>query len=298
MASITTRWLKDGTGFVHGLCNIDACSIDREYIIPVDTPRPTYANQCKSLTKAKKLLPHLQIVQYQVLQQTLATVEKAFVGMWEQGRGFPRFKKKGRMKSFLFPQFAKPPVEGNNLNLPKLGLIKMRLHRPIPDGMDVKQVRVVRRASGWYVMLVLQADVNVPAVQPHGYPMGIDVGLDSFVATSQGELIDRPRFFRDAQHRLKVLNRGVSRKQKGSKNQQKARSRVAREYEHIANTRSDFHYKTAHHLCDQAGMIFAESLNLKALAKGMRRFALPRCWVGTISFHPQLGMPETGCLFC
>ncbi|GAC1457892.1 MAG: hypothetical protein NVSMB70_02030 [Chamaesiphon sp.] len=79
----------------------------------------------------------------------------------------------------------------------------------------------------------------------------------------------RPRFFIESQHKLKLLNRDVSRKQKGSKNQQKARVKVASLYEKIYNTRKHFHISVAHHLCDTAGMIFAEDLNLKTLAQGM-----------------------------
>lgn len=287
-------------------CNINSCSIRQEYILPADTPRVTYASQCKLLTGAKKALPHLKEPYSQVLQQVLQQLEKAFIGMWEQERGFPRFKKPGRMRSFLFPQFKESPVvaksgdnysvgvsptarsnckpefnsgfacerpqlfkTGEGLQLPKLGWVRMRLHRPIPKGFDIKQVRIVRRASGWYAMLGLFADVGVADIQPHGYPLGIDVGLDSFVATSDGELIDRPRFFVDAQRKLKLLNRDVSRKQLGSKNQLKARVKVARLYEKIHSARKHFHISVAHHLCDTGGMIFAEELNLKALAKGM-----------------------------
>ena len=216
-------------------CDINACSINREYIILADAPKITYASQCKSLTQAKKSYPELTTVYSQVLQQVLNTVEKAFVGMWEQGRGFPRFKKPGRMRSFLFPQFAASPVKALEIELPKLGRIRIRLHRPIPEGFVVKQARVVKRASGWYVMLSLLCEVAVPDVSPHGHSLGLDVGLDAFVATSDGELIDRPRFFVDAQHKLKLLNRDVAKKQKGSKNQQKACQKVARHYEKVAN---------------------------------------------------------------
>ena len=250
-------------------CDIHLCSIGREYIIPADTPKITYASQCKSLTQAKKNYPDLTSVYSQVLQQVLNTVEKAFVGIWEQGRGFPRFKKSERMRSFLFPQFAESPINGEEIELPKLGRIRIRLHRPIPDGFAVKQARVVKRASGWYVMLSLFCDVAAPDINPHGHPLGIDVGLDAFVATSDGELIDRPRFFVDAQHKLKLLNRDVARKQKGSKNQQKARCKVAKHYEKVANQRKAFHIGIAHHLCDVAQTIYAEDLNLKGLASGM-----------------------------
>lgn len=250
-------------------CDINSCSIRQEYILPANAPRVTYASQCKLLTGAKKVLPHLKDPYSQVLQQVLQQLEKAFIGMWEQERGFPRFKKQGRMRSFLFPQFKESPIVGSGLQLPKLGWVRMRLHRPIPEGFEIKQVRVVKRASGWYAMLSLSANVSIPDIQPHGHPVGIDLGLDSFVATSDGELIDRPRFFIESQHKLKLLNQDVSRKQQGSINQQKARAKVARLYEKIHNCRKHFHLSIAHHLCDTAGMIFAEELNLKALAKGM-----------------------------
>lgn len=246
-------------------CGVNACSIRAEYIMAADAPRVTYARQCKSLTAAKKAFPHIANVHSQVLQQ----LEKAFISMWEQDHGFPRFKKAGRMRSFLFPQFKESPVDGAFINLPKIGRVEMRLHRPIPDGFIVKQVRIMRRASGWYVMLALECSVDIPDVLPHGHPIVIDVGLDTFVATSEGELIDRPRFFVESQHKLKLLNRDVHRKRHGSKNQQKARQKVARFYERISNKRKEFHIKVAHHLCDNAGMIFAEELNLKALALGM-----------------------------
>ena len=247
-------------------CDINACSLHSEYIIPVDAPKPTYYQQKRTLTAARKELPTLQSVHSQVLQDVMGRLEKAFNGLWNAGHGFPRFQK--RFRSFTFPQLGKDPVGNGEVKLPTIGRVKAVLHRPIPDGFEAKQARVVRRASGWYVQLVLQANVNVPDIVPSGHAVGIDVGLTSFVATSDGELIDRPRFFVESQRRLKVLNRDVSRKQKGSKNQQKARQKVARFYERIANRRKDFHRKTAHHLCDSAGMLFAEELNLTGLAKG------------------------------
>ncbi len=250
-------------------CDINACSLRAEYIMSPDASKVTYGSQCKALSEAKDLYPDLKKVHSQVLQQTLQRLEKAFIGMWEQQRGFPRFKKPGRMRSFLFPQFRQSPLTGDILNLPKLGKIKLRLHRPIPDGYVIKQVRIVKRPSGWYAMLILECDINVPDIQPHGHAIGIDVGLDAFVATSDGELINRPRFFVEAQHKLKLLNRDVARKKKGSKNQHKARQKVALFYEKIANQRKAFHIKVAHHLCDLAQTIYAEDLNLKGLAKGM-----------------------------
>jgi putative transposase len=250
-------------------CDINACSKHSEYIIPADAPRPTYAKQCKALTTAKKDYLDLKIPHSQVLQQTLKILETAFVSMWERGFGFPRFKKSGRMRSFVFPQMDNSSLVGNYIDLPKIGKVEMVLHRPIPDGFALKQVRIVKRASGYYVMLSLQCDVDVPSIMPHGEPIGIDVGLNAFVATSSGELVQRPRFYVERLRQLKLLQRRLKHQKKGSKNWYKLNRRIALLHEHISNIRQDWHFKVAHHLCDSWGMIFVEDLNLKGLAKGM-----------------------------
>ncbi len=189
--------------------------------------------------------------------------------MWEQGHGFPRFKKAGRMRSFMFPQLGKDPIQGTAVKLPKIGLVKFNQSRPIPEGATIKQARVVKRASGWYVMLTLEWDLDVPQPMPHGEAIGIDVGISHFVAVSNGRLFPNPKPFRKLERQLKLLQKRVSRKRPGSNNLQKAQAKVSRLHERIANIRKNYHWELAHKLCDWAGMIFAESLNLKALAKGM-----------------------------
>jgi putative transposase len=161
-------------------------------------------------------------------------------------------RNKGECALLLFPQLGVNPIQGNQIKLPGVGWVKMRLSRPIPDGFVAKQAQVVKRASGWYVMLTLQADVDVPDVMPHGQAVGIDLGLKSFLATSTGEQIARPRFFVDLQRKLKLLQQRASHKKLGSNNWRKAQAKVARLHEHIHDTRKDFHFKLAHQLCDQA----------------------------------------------
>lgn len=255
--------------FVSRSCRIDACDIKSEYIIPADEPRPTYSLQCKRLTAAKKEFSELATVQSQVLQQVLKTLEAAFLSMWERGFGFPRFKKRGRIKSFVFPQMKTSDIKGDAIRVPKIGLVRMRLSRPIASGFDLKQLRIIRRPSGWYAMLTLQAAVSVPDPQPTGVPVGIDVGLEKFLATSSGELIPNPRFFIERQRELKLLQHRVKNKRKGSNNWRKLNKKIARLHEHINNARKDFHFKTAHRVCDGRNMVFAENLNLKGLSRGM-----------------------------
>ncbi len=250
-------------------CQVNACSLHSCYIIPADAPRPTFASQCKSLTAARKENEYLRRVNAQSLQQTLRRLEKAFVSMWEQNHGFPRFKKSGRMRSFSFPQLGVNPLADGFVKLPVIGSVKMRQSRDIADGGVVKQARVVKRVSGWYVMLTLAWDVNPPQPQPHGEAVGIDVGLTSFVATSNGLLVKRPRFFVDAERKLKLLQQRVSRKHIGSNNWKKAQRKVASLHEYVANCRKDWHRKVSHQICNNAGMVFVEDLNLVGLSRGM-----------------------------
>jgi putative transposase len=137
-------------------CQINACSLHCEYIIPADASRPTFNSQAVKLTAAKAGIPELQKVNAQVLQQALRRLELAFVSMWEQNHGFPRFKKPGAMRSFVFPQLDKSPLQPGAIKLPVIGWVKFRQSREIPADAAVKQVRIVKRASGWYAMLTLQ----------------------------------------------------------------------------------------------------------------------------------------------
>ena len=274
---------------------VNACSIRQEYIIPVDTKKPSYARQCALLAQAKKTRPGLKEPHTHVLQQVLRTLEAAFVATWERGLGFPRFKK--RMRSLLFPQMNKQVLSAGRINLPKIGWVKIRQSRSLPEGAMVKQVRIVKRASGFYALLSLQQDISIPEPQPHGNAIGVDVGIKSFLATSAGELIPNPRFFESGQHRLKELNRAASKKQKGSRRWRIAMQRVARQHERLNNARKDFHFKLAHHLCDQAETIVVEALNIQGLARGsLSKQILDAGWGQFISILKWVGLKRGDCI--
>ncbi|MEA5520393.1 transposase [Limnoraphis robusta] len=250
-------------------CAINSCSLQQEYIISADAPYPNYNVQAANQTSLKKTNPELKKVNAQVLQQVLKTLERAFNNMKEQGYGFPRLKNKYRMRSFVFPQFKTNPVSNDWIKLPQIGLVRMRLSRPMTEGFKLKQVRVVRRASGYFAMLSLQSNVNIPDNPASGHPLGIDVGLDKFLATSDGELIERPKFFNQLHSKLKLLQCRLKLKTSSSTNRHKLNQKIARIHQKISDTRKDFHFKLAHHLCDQAGMIFVEDLDFRTWAKGM-----------------------------
>jgi putative transposase len=95
------------------------------------------------------------------------------------------------------------------------------------------------------------------------------LGLDKFVATSDGELIERPRFLSTLQRELKLLQRRLRNKKKGSHNRHKLNQKIARLHQRITDTRKDWHFKLAHKLCDDAGIVFVEDIDFRTWAKGM-----------------------------
>jgi putative transposase len=115
-------------------------------------------------------------------------------------------------------------LQGNLINLPMLGKVKVVLHRPLPDGFKVKTVSVTKKADEYYVALSLE-DKTVPEIKPDFSPdniTGIDVGLKEFLTTSEGEMVDIPQYYRKAQKRLRVIQKRTSRRKKGSNRRQKA----------------------------------------------------------------------------
>ncbi|NMG10615.1 RNA-guided endonuclease TnpB family protein [Brasilonema sp. UFV-L1] len=251
-------------------CQVNACSLHSEYIVPADEPYPNYNVQAKALTLAKEEYPELKTVNAQVLQQVLRKLETAFIDMKRKGMGFPRFKNRYRMRSFVYPQLGKTQfIQGSQIKLPQIGSLKFVKSREIPDGFVVKQARIVRKASGYFMMLTLECNVNVPSPLPTGHPVGIDLGLDKFAATSDGGLIERPRFLKTLHRKLKLLQRKLKNKHKGSNNRHRLNQRVARLHQRISDTRKDWHFKLAHKLCNDAGMMFVEDIDFRVWAKGM-----------------------------
>ncbi len=250
-------------------CLVDRCSLEKEYILSPELKFPGEIQQLNNLPKAKKEFPRLSEVPSQVLQQAIKQLHRGWEYFQKRGFGFPRFKKYGQFKSLLFPQFKENPVTDLHIKLPKIGAIPINLHRPIPTGFVVKQVRILRKADKWYASISLQCDVNVPDPMPHGHPIGVDIGLEKFLATSDGVLVKPPKFFKGLQGKLKLLQRRLFRKNKRSKNYEKQRLKVARLHHQIDNTRKDFHYQQAHALCDAGDMVFMEDLDYRTSAKGM-----------------------------
>lgn len=248
---------------------VTCCSLISEYIIPANAPFPNYNNQSAKLTEAKKTNPRLKSVNAQVLQQTLKNLDKAFSDMKARGFGFPRFKKK--MRSFVFPAMLKDCLGINRIKLPQLGWLAIRQSRPFPTGFVAKQARIVKKASGYFISITFQSQEQCPEATTGETFLGIDAGIESFMATSNGELIKAPKFLLKAQRQLKLLQRRLKNKKKGSNNWLKLQKRIARLHEKVVNTRKDWHFKLANHVCQVADNIFVEDINFIAWSRGILR---------------------------
>lgn len=250
-------------------CPINSCSLSREYIIPADAPYPNYNYQAKNLTQYRKDSEELKQIHSQVLQQTLKTLDRAFEDMRKNGKGFPRFKKK--MHSFLFPQLSADCLGCGRIKLPSFGWVNIVQSRPFPEGFIPKQCRIVKKASGYYVIITFQSDVSVPDPVHGTTSIGVDANISNFLATSQGDIVDAPKFLDQYLRKIKLLQRRLKHKVKGSKNWQKLQRKIARLYEKVANTRKDWHFKLSHWLCRKADNVFIEDINYKAWGRGIFR---------------------------
>ncbi|GGA33872.1 transposase [Okeania sp. KiyG1] len=255
-------------------CPVNACPL----VMPIPQLRdnPDYYSQKKDLVNTKDKFPEYKLIHSQVLQDCIKRVKLAF-DRWlkvdKNGHklGKPRFKGKGRYRSFTYPQIKQDCIEENKINLPKIGNIKLIQHRPLPNAFQIKTVTISRKADGYYVTLSLE-DKSVPALTTEVEPtlkntLGIDMGLKEFLVTSEGESVPIPQYYRKFQQRLKILQKRLSRKKKGSKRWLKALLAVAKQHKKIADKRKDFHFKTANELLLKAEIIAHENLNIKGLAK-------------------------------
>jgi putative transposase len=258
-------------------CQIDRCSIVSEAIGEVSA-KVDYYTQASELRQTKDLFPDYKEIYADCQQQNLMRLDKSWK-RWlipdKNGKrgGKPRFKKQGDLCSFTFPRVNCPKAGahliGNRLRLSKIGELEVLLHRPIPEGFSLKQATLVHKADGWYVSLSLE-DSTVPpllAVDEVKRAVGIDVGLEKFLATSDGQAVVIPQFYRKSQRQLARQQRKLSRRLKGSNNYRKQANKVARLHLHTARVRKDFHYQVAHWLCATYDLIAFENLNIKGLAR-------------------------------
>ncbi|NER91175.1 transposase [Moorena sp. SIO3A2] len=266
------------TWYEHNRCSVNACPLVCH--LPELRNNPDYYSQKKTLPNLKKTHPWYKEIHSQVLQDVVKRVKLAFdrfIKGDSNGKrsGKPRFKKRHRYRTFTYPQMKEKCLEGNLINLPKIGKVKIVLHRPIPvreasatpNGFNIKTASITKKCDGYYLVLSLE-DKTVPEIKPDINPgsiVGIDVGLKDFLTTSEGETIEIPQYYRKSQKRLKVIQKRVSRRKKGSSNRLKAIKQLRKQHKKVADKRKDFHFKTTNYLLSKYDVVAHEKLNVKGL---------------------------------
>ena len=230
--------------------------------------------QEKALTPFRQESEIIASLHIDVLQDAIDRLDKAYQAFFRRGKkgdkpGFPRFKGAGRYRSMTFKHLAKQLVGAigkrtARVVVPKIGHVKIHYHRPLPGG-KIKTLTVRRKASGWYVCIVVE--IADPVELPVETTIGIDVGLESFLTTSDGDKVHNPRHFRMEELRLGKAQRILSRRDKGSVRYEKQREHVAKIHEHISNQRHDFQGKIVHWLFSQCEEVAVEDLKIKNMVK-------------------------------
>ena len=271
---------------------VDACPLVSS--IAALREKPNFYSQKKQLPVLKRDLVKVwhsgelldfKRVDSTVLQEVSKRVDKAFerfvVGDSKGVRsGRPRFKTVADFKTLTFATASDDWLKLVRRNwmyvrLPKLGVVKVRMHRPIPDGFEIKQVSVTLKADGWIMNIMLE-DESIPVSTPDEIvptwdnSIGLDAVLheDVYLATSEGEKLPSLKPLRKNQAKLDRISTKRNKRKHGSKSRRKLAKREGRVHQRIARSRKDFQYKTAHKIVRTGKkFIFHEDLNLKGLTK-------------------------------
>ena len=226
-------------------------------------------NMCSSdLTQLKKTYEWLKEVDSTALQSSLKDLDIAYKNFFrDKSIGFPKFKSK---KTYRFSYKCKYvnnniKVIKNRIQLPKIGWIKYK-DKQIPQGR-ILNATISQEPSGKYYVSLCCTDVNINQLPKTNNRIGVDLGIKEFVITSDCVVYENPKYLQKSLDKLAKLQRELSRKTKGSNNRNKARIKVARLQEHIANQRKDYLQKLSTQLIKENDVICIEDLQVKNMIK-------------------------------
>jgi putative transposase len=249
-----------------------------------------YIDQANELKAVRLADERLAGYSYSAEQQVVRRLDKAFKAFFGRVRrgtgGFPRFRAKSMFDSADFRV-------GDGLTIRKSrkitvvgipGEIKVRWHRDLPAGARVSTAVLSRSCGKWYICF----SVETPAAHgPHPVRavVGIDVGLISLMATSDGDAVPTPQWVARASNKQRRLQRALARCRRASKGRQRAKQNLARQAARVANQRRDFTHKLSRTLVNRYSHIAFEDLNITGLARGMlAKSVLNAAWGQLISF--------------
>ena len=226
----------------------------------------------KMLPELKSENEWLKDVNAQSLQSSIINLESAFTKFFREKKGFPKFKsKRNLVQSFSVPQRYLVDFDNNTIKLPKIGLVKAKLHRKF-EGV-LKTATVSRTPTDkYFISILVNNEQSLPEKQlfSEDTTIGVDVGIKQFATLSDGEKTPNPKYLKNSMIRLGVLQKRLSRKQRGSNNRNKQRIKVAKLHERISNQRNDFQHKLSLKLISENQAIALETLKVTNMMKNHR----------------------------
>ncbi|MGL5961495.1 MAG: RNA-guided endonuclease TnpB family protein [Cetobacterium sp.] len=229
----------------------------------------TYNTQAKELPNFKNELLFLKEVDSIALQQSLKNLDTAYKNFFQKRTDFPKFKsKKSSRKSYnTVSTNGNIRIEGNSIKLPKLGLVKIKLHRAIPQNYIIKSATISREPNGaFYVSVLTEFVADIVPVPSDNNIVGLDFSMKELFVSSENQRADYPRFFRKLEAKLVKAARELSRKVKFSSNWTKAKLKVAKIHQSIKNSRKDFLHKLSKELVTKYNAIIIEDLNMRGMS--------------------------------
>ena len=227
----------------------------------------SYVQCANDMKKLKSELEWLKEVDSTALQSSLKDLDMAYKNFFKSHNGFPKFKSKKAHRYSYKTKYVNGNIAycGKHIKLPKLGLVKTR-DKQIPQGR-ILNATVSQEPSGKYYVSLCCADVEIESLEKTGSVIGLDLGIKEFCITSNGDMIKNPKYLKKSLDKLAKLQRELSRKPKGSSNRNKARIKVARQFEKVSNQRRDFLQKLSTELIRQNDIICIEDLQVKNMVK-------------------------------
>ena len=230
----------------------------------------------KEVSEYKAVNSFLSEVDSLALANAKINLETSFKNFFEHRSKFPKFHKKG-----IHDSYTTNMVNGNieivqrGIKLPKLGVVKAKLHRTIGKNETIKSCTISRSAGKYYIAVVTELQKNnVPKVDPKSVPdsriIGFDFSVPHFYVDSFGNQIDYPKCYRIMEHKLKKEQKRLSKKVYKSNNYYKQLRIVQKLHTKVMNQRKDFLHKLSNYLVDNYDILCFEDLDLSELKKSLR----------------------------
>lgn len=250
-----------------------------------------YNNISKILTELKKHKLWLYEVDAVALQQSLKNLDIAYQRFFN-GSGYPKFKSRKDKNSYRTNSCLQLDQNNYKIKIPKIGWIKFRDKYKFNGLTKIYNINISKSASGKYFASI-SAEVNIKTFTKTKKSCGIDLGLKDFCILSDGTKFSNPKFLERSEKRLRLLQKSLSRKIKGSKNYLKTKIKLTKFHEHIANCRKDYLHKISIFLVKNYDVICTETLQIKNMLKN-RKLAKAISDVSWYEFCRQL---EYKCLW-